>query len=157
MKNDDSIKSIARNKKAFHEYEITDKYEAGIVLQGTEVKALREGRVNLKDAYAEIRGREIFLVKMHIGPYTAGNIQNHQPERARKLLLHRQEIRKLVGKVSEKGYTLLPLAVYFKKGLVKVELGLARGKKAYDRRREIEERDRQREMAREISERLKRG
>lgn len=152
-----NIKQIARNRKAFHLYEIVDRYESGIVLQGTEVKALREGRISLKDAHAEIRGNEIFIVKLYIGPYSAGNINNHQPERTRKLLLHRREIRKLTGKVSERGFTLIPLTVYFKKGYVKVELGLARGKSVYDRRRTIEERERNRETEREIRDSQKRG
>lgn len=157
MKEKNDIRNIARNRKAFYLYEIVDRYESGIVLQGTEVKALREGRISLKDAYAEIKKNEIYIIKLYIGPYSAGNINNHEPERTRKLLLHRREIRKLIGKLTERGFTLIPLAVYFKNGCVKVELGLARGKKAYDHRREIEERQRNRDMEREIRESRKRG
>ena len=151
----DSRKIIAKNRKAFAEYEILERFEAGIALVGTEVKALREGRINLKDSFADIRRGEIFLVNAHIGQYSAGNIYNHDPERPRKLLLHRREIRKLIGKVSERGFTLIPLSVYFLRGLVKVEIGLARGKKVYDRRKDIEERDRARDMEREIREKIK--
>ena len=150
-------KLIAKNRKAFHEFEILDKLEAGITLLGTEVKALREGKINLKDSFAEIREGEVYLVNLHIGPYSAGNVFNHEPERPRKLLLHKQEIKRLIGKVAEKGFTLVPLSLYFKKGIVKVELGLARGKKVYDRRKEIEERDRKRDIEREVRERQRRG
>ncbi len=153
--NASSHKILARNRKAFHEYEILERFEAGLVLLGTEVKALREGKVNLKDAYGDIRGGEVFVVKMHIGPYSAGNVFNHEPERPRKLLLHRREIRKLIGRVSERGFTLVPLSLYFKRGIVKLELGLARGKKIYDRRKDIEERERKRELAREFREKEK--
>jgi SsrA-binding protein len=146
------VKKLATNKKAFYEYEILDRLEAGIVLVGTEVKALREGKVNLKDAYAEIKAGELFLVNVHSGLYSAGSCFNHDPERPRKLLLHRREIRKLVIKVAERGFTIIPLSLYFVRGLVKVELGLARGKKEIDRRRDIEERDQARESAREIAE-----
>ena len=131
-----TVKLIARNKKAFHDYEVVEKIEAGLALQGTEVKALREGRINLKDSHAKIRNGEMWLVECHISPYTHGNIHNHDPVRPRKLLLHGSEIRRLIGKVTEKGMTLIPLSVYFNpKGRVKVELGLCRGKKTVDKRR----------------------
>ncbi|MBC8204872.1 MAG: SsrA-binding protein SmpB [FCB group bacterium] len=156
MKDKDK-KLVAKNRRAFHDYEVMERLEAGLALQGTEVKALREGRCNLKDSYAEIRRGEIFLVKMHIGEYSAGNIFNHEPERPRKLLLHRREIKKLSVKVSEKGFTLIPLSVYFTRGLAKVEIGLVRGKRQYDKRKAIEERDRKRDMEREVKERIKWG
>jgi SsrA-binding protein len=127
-------KVIATNKKAFHEYFILEKFEAGIALQGTEVKAIREGRLNLKDSYATIRAGEAFLINCHISPYSHGNRENHDPTRSRKLLLHTKEIFKLIGKTQEKGLTLVPLRVYLKRGRVKVELGVARGKKMYDKR-----------------------
>lgn len=157
MEKDTANKQITRNKKAFHEYEIVERFEAGIALVGTEVKALREGRISLKDSFADIRGGEIYLVKASIGHYTAGNIFNHEEERPRKLLLHRREIRKLIGKVSEKGLTLIPLSLYFKNNIVKVELGLAKGKHIYDRKRDIMERDKLMDMQREIKERAKSG
>ncbi len=127
-------KVVATNKKAFHDYFILEKFEAGIVLQGTEVKAIREGRLNLKDSYALVQGGEIFLFHCHISPYSHGNRENHDPTRLRKLLLHEKEIRKLIGKRQEKGLTLVPLRVYLKRGMVKVELGVARGKKLIDKR-----------------------
>lgn len=142
-----TVKLIARNKKAFHDYEIVEKIEAGLALQGTEVKALREGRINLKDSHAKIRNGEMWLVECHISPYTHGNIHNHDPIRPRKLLLHGSEIRRLIGKVTEKGMTLIPLSVYFNpKGRVKVELGLCRGKKTVDKRRTEQERTEKREI-----------
>ena len=142
-----TIKLIARNKKAFHDYEVVEKIEAGLALQGTEVKALREGRINLKDSHAKIRNGEMWLVECHISPYTHGNIHNHDPIRPRKLLLHGSEIRRLIGKVTEKGMTLIPLSVYFNpKGRVKVELGLCRGKKTVDKRRTEQERTEKREI-----------
>jgi SsrA-binding protein len=127
-------KVIATNKKAFHEYFILEKLEAGICLQGTEVKAIREGRLNLKDSHAMVQGGEVFLFNCHISPYSHGNRENHDPTRARKLLLHEREIRKLIGKTQEKGLTLVPLRVYLKRGRVKVEIGVARGKKLIDKR-----------------------
>ena len=138
-------KLIAKNKKAFHDYFITEKLEAGIVLSGTEVKAVREGRLNLKDSYAHIKDGEAFLLNCHISPYSHGNRQNHDPTRTRKLLLHRKEIRKLIGKTREKGLTLVPLRVYLKRGRIKVELGLARGKRLYDKRetKRLKEMDRE--------------
>jgi SsrA-binding protein len=127
-------KLIATNKKAFHDYFILEKLEAGIALMGTEVKAIREGRLNLKDSYAMVKSGEIFLLNCHISPYSHGNRENHDPTRSRKLLLHANEIRKLIGKTQEKGLTLSPLRVYLKRGKVKVELGVAKGKKLYDKR-----------------------
>jgi len=127
-------KLIATNKKAFHDYFILEKFEAGIVLAGTEVKAIREGRLNLKDSYALVRAGEVFLINCHISPHSHCNRENHEPTRSRKLLLHLREIRKLIGKTQEKGLTLVPLRVYLKRGKVKVELGVAKGKKLYDKR-----------------------
>ena len=127
-------KVFATNKKAFHDYAILEKLEAGIALMGTEVKAVREGRLNLKDSYALIQGGEAFLFNCHISPYSHGNRENHEPTRTRKLLLHQKEIRKLIGKTQEKGLTLIPLRVYLKRGKIKIELGVARGKKLIDKR-----------------------
>ena len=127
-------KVVATNKKAFHDYFILEKIEAGICLLGTEVKAIREGRLNLKDSHAMVQSGETYLLNCHISPYSHGNRENHDPTRSRKLLLHLREIRKLIGKTQEKGLTLVPLRVYLKKGRVKVELGIARGKKLIDKR-----------------------
>jgi SsrA-binding protein len=127
-------KLVASNRKAFHDYQILDKLEAGIALLGTEVKSIREGRINLKDSFAIVRDGETFLLNCHISPYSHGNRENHDPTRARKLLLHRKEIRKLIGKTQEKGLTLVPLRVYLVRGRIKVELGVARGKREYDKR-----------------------
>jgi SsrA-binding protein len=127
-------KVVATNKKALHDYFILEKIEAGICLLGTEVKAIREGRLNLKDSYATVRSGETYLLNCHISPYSHGNRENHDPTRSRKLLLHLREIRKLIGKTQEKGLTLVPLRVYLKRGRVKVELGIARGKKLIDKR-----------------------
>jgi len=127
-------KVVATNKKAFHDYFILEKIEVGICLLGTEVKAIREGRLNLKDSYALVQSGETYLLNCHISPYSHGNRENHDPTRSRKLLLHLREIRKLIGKTQEKGLTLVPLRVYLKKGRVKVELGVARGKKLIDKR-----------------------
>jgi len=149
----DGIKIIANNRRARHEYHILDTWEAGLVLLGTEVKALREGRLNLGDAYAEIRGGEAWIVKMHIGPYEQANRENHDPFRRRKLLLNRREIRKIVPKLEEKGLTLVPLKVYFKKGRVKLELGLGRGKKLHDKRESKAKQDVQRRIAQEVGRR----
>ncbi|MBN2337509.1 MAG: SsrA-binding protein SmpB [Acidobacteria bacterium] len=140
-------KVVATNKKAFHEYFILDKLEAGISLVGTEVKAIREGRLNLKDSYALVKDGEALLFNCHISPYSHGNRENHEPTRPRKLLLHRQEIRKLIGKTQEKGLTLTPLRVYFKRGKIKVELGVARGKKLVDKRESERRKDADREAA----------
>jgi SsrA-binding protein len=143
-------KIITTNRKARHEYEILETMEAGVVLLGTEVKSLREGRANLKDSYASVRAGEVFLHNAHISPYSHGNINNHDPLRIRKLLLHKKEIKKLIGKVQEKGLTLVPLRLYFKNGNVKVELALARGKKIYDKRRDIAKRDYERDIQRQL-------
>ncbi len=145
-------KVISTNRKARHDFRIEETYEAGIVLTGTEVKSIRNARVNLKDSYAKVEGGELFLYNMHVSPYDPGNRYNHEPLRTRKLLMHKSEIGRLAGKVKEKGYALIPLKVYFREGLVKIELGLARGKKKYDKRRDIAERDQKREMEREFKE-----
>lgn len=145
---------ISRNRKAYHDYHIVETYEAGIVLTGTEVKSVRGARVNLRDSYARVEGGELFLFNMHISPYDPGNRFNHEPRRTRKLLMHKAEIGRLAGTVQQKGYTLVPLKVYLRRGLVKVELGLARGKRLYDKRRSIAERDQQREMGRAVKERM---
>jgi len=138
----------AQNRKARHDYEILETLEAGIALQGTEVKSLREGKASLQDCYARVKEGQVFLYHFHISPYDKGNVYNHDPLRVRKLLLHRKEIRKLTGRVEEKGLTLVALKVYFKKGIAKVELALARGKKVYDKRESIAKRDAQREADR---------
>jgi len=142
---------IAKNKKAFFNYEILETFEAGIALLGTEVKSVREGRISLKESYAEVKDGEVFLVNCHISPYEAANRFNHDPLRERKLLLHRREIKRLSGKIREKGLTLVPTKVLFNdKGRVKVEVGLAKGKRAYQKRDVIRERDRDREMRAEM-------
>lgn len=143
-------KIITTNRKARHEYEILESMETGIVLLGTEVKSLREGRANLKESFANVRNGELFLHNAHISPYSHGNINNHDPIRTRKLLLHKKQIKKLIGKVQEKGLTLVPLRLYFKNGKVKVELALAKGKKIYDKRRDIAKRDSERELRRQL-------
>jgi SsrA-binding protein len=140
-------KLISDNKNAFREYEILEKYEAGIVLQGTEVKSLREGKATLRDAYAQVRDGELFLIGLHIPPYSHGTYANHDPLRDRKLLLKKIEIRRLIGKIQERGLTLVPLSLYFKNGLVKVNLGLGRGKQKGDKRADLRDRDVQREVA----------
>jgi SsrA-binding protein len=145
---DVSKKIVAQNRKARHDYEILETYEAGIALRGTEVKSLRDGRANLKDAYAAVHEGELWLYGVHISPYSHGNIQNHDPERDRKLLMHRREIRRLIGKTKETGLTLVPLQLYFNHGKVKIELALAKGKKQYDKREAIAKRDAEREMKR---------
>lgn len=139
-------KNISVNRKALHEYFVVQSYEAGIVLQGTEVKALRKGNVNFIDSYANISNGEVFLIGAHIGIYEQGNINNHEPTRTRKLLLNRSEIRKLNSKIKEKGLTLVPLRLYFKEGKVKLELALAKGKKIYDKREDIQKRDMKRDQ-----------
>jgi len=141
-------KNIAENRKARHNYFIEDTYEAGIVLLGTEVKSLRGGRANLKDAYARIVNGEVFVYQMHIGPYPFAYYNNHAPLRTRKLLLHKSEIKKLYGKVNEKGFSLIPLRLYFVNGKVKMVIALARGKRKYDKRQAIRQRDEKRELAR---------
>ncbi len=141
-------KIVAENRKARHNYHIEDTWEAGIVLKGTEVKSLRDGGVNLKDAYAKIRNGEVWVHQMHISPYPFAYYDNHDPLRVRKLLLHRREILKLYAKANEQGYTLVPLAVYFREGKAKMTLALARGKHDYDKRDSIRRREQQREMDR---------
>ncbi len=145
-------KVISRNRKAQHDYFIDETYEAGIVLTGTEVKSVRQARVNLKDSYAQVDSGELFLYNMHISPYDQGNRFNHDPLRRRKLLMHRQEINRLTGKVKEKGYTLVPLQIYLKGGLVKVELALAKGKRMYDKRQVLREKESLREAERVLKE-----
>jgi SsrA-binding protein len=142
-------KIVAENRKARHDYFIEDEYEAGLVLLGTEVKSLRQGRVNLKDSYARIKDGEVYVLQMHIGPYPFAYYGNHDPLRPRKLLLHKQEIKRLCSKVNEKGYTLVPLRIYFKDGKVKLTLALAKGKRQYDKRETIKRRDEQRLMERD--------
>ena len=144
------VKQIANNKKAFHDYFIDEKYEAGISLAGTEVKSLRMGKCSIKEAYVRIERGEVIVFGMHISPYEKGNIFNKDPLRPRKLLLHRYEINKLESKLKEKGLTLIPLSVYFKDSLVKVEVGLARGKKIYDKRQDIAKKDQRREAERDF-------
>ena len=147
-------KLIASNKTARRDYDITDTYEAGMVLTGTEVKALRDGKANLKDSYALVNNEEVFLRELHISHYDHGNRYNHDPLRARKLLLHKREIRKLYGKSREKGLALIPLKLYFKNGKVKVEIGIGKGKKLYDRREDIKKREERRDIAREFKSKL---
>ena len=146
----DSIKNIAQNKKARHDYFIEETYKAGIELFGTEVKSIRQGKVNLKDSYAGIYKGEVYVYNMHISPYEKGNIFNKDPLRTRKLLLNRYEINKLIGYVQQKGYTLVPLSIYFKGSLVKIQLAVAKGKQLHDKRQAIAERDAKREMEREF-------
>ena len=141
-------KLIAQNKKAFFNYFIEETYQAGIALVGSEVKSLREGRVNLGDSYADIKRGELFLVDAHINPYPQANRMNHEPLRTRKLLLHKREISRLIGKIEQRGYTLIPLKLYFVNGRVKVDLGLAKGKKLYDKRDTLKKKEMQREMER---------
>jgi SsrA-binding protein len=150
MRRASGTKLIAENRRARHEYELLDRYEAGLVLTGTEVKSLREGRVTLQRAFGDLRGLEVWLVGAHIPEYAQGNLANHDPDRDRKLLLHRREIGSLVGKVQEKGLTLVPTKLYWKDGRVKVELALARGKATRDRRRELAERDARRQIERAL-------
>ncbi len=146
----DSIKLIANNKKAYHDYFILEKYEAGIELVGTEVKSLRMGKCSLKESFIRIDKGELFIYGMHISPYEKGNIFNKDPLRVRKLLVHRHEINKMMGKISQKGYTIVPLQIYFKGSLVKVEIALAQGKKLYDKREDIAKKDQRREAEKEF-------
>jgi SsrA-binding protein len=141
------VKVISQNRKAYHDYHIGETVESGIALLGTEVKSLREGRANLKDSYVILKSGEAFLLNCHISPYSHGNIMNHEPLRTRKLLMHRKEIERLRSKVEGKGYTLIPLKLYFKDSFVKVEIGLARGKKLFEKRDTIKEREAKREIA----------
>lgn len=140
------MKVVCQNRKAFHDYFIEDTLEAGIALSGTEVKSLREGKANLKDSYVLVKGGEAFLLNCHISPYSHGNIMNHDPVRTRKLLLHRKEIDRMSGKAAAKGYTLIPLKIYFKASFAKVEIGLAKGKRLFEKRDTIKEREAKREI-----------
>ncbi|NMA94412.1 MAG: SsrA-binding protein SmpB [Clostridiales bacterium] len=151
----DGLKVVAHNRKARHDYFVEEVYEAGIALKGTEVKSIRQGRVNLRDSYAEVSNGEVFLRNMHISPYEKGNIYNVDPTRSRKLLLHKREINRLLGYTQRRGLTLIPLRLYIKRGLVKVELAVARGKKTYDKRADIARRDAKREMERTFREHQK--
>ena len=151
----EKIKVVAQNKKARHDYFIEQTLEAGIVLSGTEVKSIRQGKSNLKDCYASIDNGELYIYSMHISPYEQGNIFNKDPLRTRKLLMHRYEINKLIGLIQQKGLTIVPLQLYFKRGRVKVELGVARGKKLYDKRDDIAARDAKREIDRRLKDSVK--
>jgi SsrA-binding protein len=145
-----NIKVIATNRKAFHQYEIHTRYEAGLSLMGTEVKSLRLGKIQMSDAYAVVEGNEVFLVNLHISPYDMASRENHDPTRKRRLLLNKREIRKLWGATNEKGFTIVPLRIYFKGPYAKVEIATARGKKAFDKRQTIAKKEADREMARKI-------
>jgi SsrA-binding protein len=151
-KKEKAIKIVCQNKQARRNFFIDDTYEAGMVLVGTEVKALREGRANLTDSYAAVKDDEVYLHDMHISPYSHGNRYNHEPRRKRKLLLHRREIRRIYGKTRERGFTLIPLKVYFKNGKAKVEIGIGKGKKLYDKREDLKRRDDKRDMERALRE-----
>ena len=146
----ESKKLIANNKKVYHDYFLEEKYETGIALAGTEVKSLRMGKCSIKEAFIRIENEEVIIYGMHVSPYEKGNIFNKDPLRPRKLLMHKQEIRKLIGKIKEKGYTLVPVEVYFSGSLVKVEIALARGKKLYDKRQDIAKKDQRREAERDF-------
>lgn len=150
MAKKETQKLIANNKKAYHDYFIDETYEAGIALHGTEVKSMRMGKCSVKEAFIRIENGEVFVYGMHVSPYEKGNIFNKDPMRVKKLLMHKYEINKLTGKIKEKGYTLVPLQVYFKEGKVKVEVGLARGKKLYDKRADIAKKDQRREAEKEF-------
>lgn len=152
MKEKAEEKVLCSNKKAYHDYHIEESLEAGIELKGTEIKSLREGKANLKDSYAIIKDGESFLIGCHISPYSHGNIYNHEPLRTRKLLLHKEEIRKLTGKVTQRGFTLIPLKIYLSKGRAKVEIAMARGKKLFDKREAIKEKDLRRESEKALKE-----
>ena len=146
----EAMKLVANNKKAYHDYFIDEKYEAGVSLHGTEVKSLRMGKCSIKEAFVRIENGEVFVYGLHVSPYEKGNIFNKDPLRVKKLLLHKAEINKLLGKIKEKGFTLVPLQVYFKNGKAKVEIGLARGKKLYDKRQDIAKKDQRREAEKEF-------
>lgn len=148
-----NIKVVCQNKKARYDYEIIEVIEAGMILLGTEVKSLRQGRANLKDSYARIKDGELFLMQCHISPYTHAYYDNHEPDRVRKLLVHKREIKRLQGKTQEKGLTLVPLKIYFKDGKAKVELALARGKRSYDKRETLKRKTEERELQRAIKDR----
>ncbi|MEE2658142.1 MAG: SsrA-binding protein SmpB [Candidatus Latescibacterota bacterium] len=147
----EGTKLVAQNRRARHDYEILGNYEAGIVLQGTEVKSLRQGLASFQDSFARIEEGEAYLYRLHISPYDSGNRFNHDPDRRRKLLLHARELRSLIGQTEQKGLTLIPLKIYFKRGVAKVEIGLARAKRQHDRRREIAQRDVERDIDRALS------
>lgn len=149
------VKVVAENRKAFHDYFIEDRIEAGIILTGTEIKSIRNGRINLKDSYARIDDGEIWVHQMHISPYEQGNRFNHDPLRPRKLLLHRSEINKLVGKIQQQGLTLIPIKIYLKKGMAKVELAVGQGKKNYDKRQALAEKEGKRDIERALRDRNK--
>ena len=151
----EEMKLVANNKKAYHDYFIEEKYEAGIVLHGTEVKSMRMGKCSIKEAFIRIENGEVYAYGMHISPYEKGNIFNKDPLRPKKLLLHKQQIRKLIGSSAEKGYTLVPLQVYFRDGRAKIEIGLARGKKLYDKRQDIAKKHQMREAEKEMKVRLR--
>ena len=151
----EAVKLIANNKKAYHDYFIEDTWEAGIALAGTEVKSVRMGKCSVKEAFIKVEKGEVYVYGMHISPYEKGNIFNKDPLRVRKLLLHRSEINKINGKIAEKGFTMVPLKVYLKGSLVKVEIGLARGKKLYDKRQDIAKKDQRREVERDYKEKLR--
>ncbi len=148
QKTEDTPTVVVRNRKARHEYHVLESWEAGIVLRGTEVKSLRQGRANLQDAFARDDGSELWLHNLHISPYEAGNRFNHDPLRTRKLLLHRNQIRKLIGQVEQEGLTLVPLEIYFRRGIAKVSLALVKGKKLHDKREDLRRREHEREMER---------
>lgn len=148
-------KQVAQNKKAYHDYFIEETYEAGIVLQGTEIKSIRAARLNLKDSYARIQNGEMYLYNLHISPYEQGNRYNHDPLRTRKLLLHRREINKLIGETKEQGYALIPLKVYLKNGFAKVLIGLGKGKKQYDKREDLKRKEAKRDIERAFRDRQK--
>ena len=150
----EAMKLVANNKKAYHDYFIEEKYEAGIVLHGTEVKSMRMGKCSIKESFIRIENGEIFAYGMHVSPYEKGNIFNKDPLRTKKLLLHKKEINKLMGKIAEKGYTLVPLQVYFKDGRAKVEIGLAKGKKLYDKREDIAKKDAERRIRQQMSNKI---
>lgn len=151
----EEMKLVANNKKAYHDYFIEEKYEASLVLHGTEVKSLRMGKCSIKEAFIRIEDGEVYAYGMHISPYEKGNIFNKDPLRAKKLLLHKQQIRKLIGSSAEKGYTLVPLQVYFRDGKAKIEIGLAKGKKLYDKRQDIAKKDQRREAEKEMKMKLR--
>jgi SsrA-binding protein len=155
MAREQGIKVVVNNRKAYHDYSIEETFEAGLVLVGTEVKSLRDGRMSVRDAYVEVRDNEAWMVGSSISHYAKGNIWNHDPERDRKLLLHKTEIDRIRGRVHERGYSVVPTKVYFKQGRAKVEIALARGKKLYDKRTDIAKRDANRELERELKERTR--
>jgi SsrA-binding protein len=153
MARETGIKMVANNRKVYHDYFIEETFEAGLALVGTEVKSLRAGRITLRDSYAELRGSELYLVGVHISIYEQGTVWNHEPLRERKLLLHRKQIDRITTRISERGYAAVPTKVYFKNGRAKVEIGLARGKKQYDKRADLAKKDAERDMQRDLKER----